>query len=72
VLRRTSLLIADEKIIEALVFATDTGMPKKDLIQNTGFDQTTIYRRTKILEKKGFVKIIKKGKEHHIFLQTMF
>lgn len=59
--RRTSLLIADEKIIETLTFAEDTGMSKKDLIQNTGFDQSTIYRRSKVLEEKGVVKLIKKG-----------
>ena len=77
-LRRTGLLNADEKIIENLVFAPDTGMPKKELIYNTGFDQTTIYRRSKVLEGKGLLKIIKKGqrtsyiltnnvlKDHHI------
>ena len=60
-LRRTSLLNTDEKIIECLAFAPSNGMSKQDLIQHTGFDQTTIYRRTKVLEDKGILKIIKKG-----------
>jgi Fe2+ or Zn2+ uptake regulation protein len=60
-LRRTGLIDTEEKIIESLVFAPSKGISKQNLIQNTGFDQSTIYRRTKVLEKKGFVKIIKKG-----------
>lgn len=52
---------AETQILGAIVIAGKKGVSKKDLLSITGVDQSTAYRITDKLEKRGDIEIIRKG-----------
>lgn len=52
---------AESKIINAIILAGNKGITKNNLLSSTGVNQSTAYRITKMLKKKGQIRIIRKG-----------